>query len=238
MPEKHGKPTAIAYCRVSTAQQVSEGASIDAQTAAVRRYCDLRGFELRAVVVDAGVSAAKPLADRRGGRDILAAIEAGARHVVAYKLDRLFRDASDCLVTVRQWDSAGVALHLVDLGGAAIDTKSPMGRFFLTVMAGAAEMERALVAERTAAVLAHKRSQNERLGGDVPYGYRLAEDRIHLEPDPDEQAVIARIRELRATRLSIEKICWHLNATGVPARGKKWHKPTVWKILRRREQAS
>jgi DNA invertase Pin-like site-specific DNA recombinase len=46
-----------------------------------------------------------------------------------------------------------------------------MGRFFLTVMAGAAEMERNLVRERTAAAMAYKASNGEYVGGKVPYGF-------------------------------------------------------------------
>jgi hypothetical protein len=42
-----------------------------------------------------------------------------------------------------------VALHLIDSGGQTINTKSPMGHMMLTVMAGRAELERNLIAERT-----------------------------------------------------------------------------------------
>ncbi len=38
------------------------------------------------------------------------------------------------------WDKTGVALHLLDMGGQTVDTGSAMGRFFMTVMAGAAEL--------------------------------------------------------------------------------------------------
>ena len=72
------------------------------------------------------------------------------------KLDRMFRNAGDCLATVEAWDRAGVALHVVDLGGNAIDTTSAAGRFMLVVLAGAAEMERNLIRERTKAALAVK----------------------------------------------------------------------------------
>ena len=68
--------------------------------------------------------------------------------VVAAKLDRLFRDAADCLNMSRRWDDAEVGLHLIDMG---IDTRSAMGRAFLTMAAGFAELERNLIGERTKA---------------------------------------------------------------------------------------
>ena len=37
-------------------------------------------------------------------------------HVVATKLDRLFRNASDALVHVEDWNRRGVALHILQLG--------------------------------------------------------------------------------------------------------------------------
>ena len=68
-------------------------------------------------------------------------------------------NAEDALRQTKAWDKAGIALHLVDMGGTGMNTASAMGRMFLTLMAGCAELERNLVAERTASVLAHKKQQ-------------------------------------------------------------------------------
>ena len=80
------------------------------------------------------------------------------------KLDRGFRNAGDCLATVERWERSGIALHVVDLGGNAIDTTSAAGRFMLVVLAGAAEMERNLTRERTRSALAGKRANGQRIG--------------------------------------------------------------------------
>src|ERR1017187_1751358 len=141
---------AVAYVRVSTAEQAREGISLEAQEDRVRAYCTMAGLDLVAVLREEGVSAAKVLASRPAGRELLGLLAAGsARHVVALKLDRLFRDAVDALTITRDWDLARVALHLVDMGGQTINTGSPMGRMFLTMMAGFAELERNLISERT-----------------------------------------------------------------------------------------
>ena len=73
-----------------------------------------------------------------------------------------------------------------------------------------AEYERALIRARTRAALAVKRAKGERVG-DVPFGYQLAADRVHLEPLAAEQNIIAAIRRLRGDGLSIREI-----AHGVP----------------------
>jgi len=42
--------------------------------------------------------------------------------------DRMFRNAGDCLNVAEQWERAGAALHILELGGNAIDTTSAAGR--------------------------------------------------------------------------------------------------------------
>ena len=236
MTRRTNKPAdtskAVIYCRVSTDEQATEGVSLAAQESKLRAYCTLRGLDVAAVVIDAGVSAGKPLDAREGGRRVLDAVRSGeAGAVVAFKLDRLFRNAADCLTVVDAWDRSGVALHLVDMGGQALDTSTAMGRFFLTVMAGAAEMERNLIRERTTAALAHKRSCGERTGG-IPYGFHLDTDGVHLVEDPAEQEVMGAARELRAGGLSLRKVGAALAGRGMlPRNGKGWHAETVKALL-------
>jgi len=225
---------AVGYVRVSTEEQATGGVSLDAQSEAVRAYCAMRGLELVELVTDPGVSAGKALDARQGGRRLLELVRSGTvGSVVSYKLDRLFRDCADCLTVTGGWDRAGVSLHLVDMGGQAIDTSTAMGRFFLTVMAGAAEMERNLIRERTRAALQHKQSKGEKTGGACPFGYRLAADGRTLEHEPTEQRVIELVKELRAAGMSIRAVARHLNSDGVPARGRKWHATTVARLLQR-----
>jgi DNA invertase Pin-like site-specific DNA recombinase len=149
-------------------------------------------------VTDAGVSGGKPMHSRVGGQRILDLVQRSAvAHVVTYKLDRLFRDCADCLTVTAAWDKKAIALHLVDLGGQTLDTSSAMGRFFLTVMAGAGELERHLIRERTSEAMGYVRSQGLKTGGDVPYGYVVAADGRTLVVHEQEQAMLEAIRSAR-----------------------------------------
>lgn len=226
-------PVALGYSRVSTQEQAEHGVSLDAQETRIRAYCTMRGLDLVEVIVDPAVSAGKyTLAERDGGARLLALIKTGqVRHVVALKLDRIFRDAEDALHHTKAWDKAGVSLHLLDMGGASIDTASAMGRMFLTMMAGFAEMERNLIAERTALALARKKEKHERVGM-LPYGKRLAPDGVHLVDHPAEQAVIATVRALRAEGLSLRAIAHELNRRGFTNRaGGRFIFPQVARML-------
>jgi len=225
---------AVLYIRVSTEEQAAEGVSLAAQEAALRAYCTMRGLTVVELVIDAGVSAGKPLATRPGGAKVLAMAAKGKVGAgVAWKLDRLFRDAADCLDVTREWDRRGVALHLVDLGGQAIDTASGMGRFFLTVLAGAAEMERNLVRERTAAAMKHKARRGEFTGGRARFGFQLAADGVHLEKDPEEQAASRLARDLRDAGCSLRGVASELQEAGFTSRtGRRFGVEQIRRMVR------
>lgn len=219
---------AVLYIRVSHEDQVAEGHSLAMQEERLRAYCTMRGLDVAEVVVDAGVSAGKPLSSRPGGQRLWTLVaEREADAVVAFKLDRLFRRAADALTTAERWNETGVGLHLVDFGGMAVDTTSAAGWMFFTMLAGFAEFERRQCGERIKAVKSHCRDAGMFLGGTAPYGYQVAADG-GLEPCEAEQAIIADARELRASGLSLRRIGEELAARGhLPRSGGRWHAETV-----------
>lgn len=196
----------------------------------IAAYCGLADLELIDTIREEGVSGLKPFADRPGGARLLSiAATQGARHIIALKLDRLFRNTADALTTVRAWKKAGIELHLVDMGGMAINTSSAMGTLLLTILAGLAEMERNLIAERTQAVLAHKRSRL-RVYSPTPLGY--TRDGNKLVRDVDEQATLTRIRAMHASGISLNAIARTLNDEKVPTKqGKTWWASSIRYLL-------
>jgi len=220
---------ALCYTRVSTVEQWKFGVSLEAQEERLRAYCRMAGLEVVELIQEEGVSASIPLSKRPAGAKLLQMMSGGISHVVCLKLDRLFRDAEDCLRQTREWDRAGVVLHLVDLGGTSLSTGSAIGRMFLTLMAGCAELERNLVSERTVSVLAHKRQQG-RVYNHPPYGFRRIGDR--LVAVVDEMAIVHLIRERREDGWSLGMIAEALNSDSVPSKNSaKWYARTVKNIL-------
>ncbi len=224
---------AIAYMRVSTAEQAVAGVSLDAQRDEIRRYAAWREIDLAHEIVDAGVTGSKPLQERDGGRKLFdLAKEDHIRIVIAYKLDRLFRDAADCLIVTKLWDELEVDLHLIDMGGQAMDTSTAFGRFFLTIMAGVAEMERNLIGERTKVALAHLKANGKRTGG-LPYGKGVAEDGKTLVVDLEEQEVIRMARQLRKEGKSLRQIAGELAQEGHRSRkGAVFHPQQIHRMLK------
>ena len=151
---------------------------------------------------------------------------------MAFKLDRLFRNAVDALSHVEEWDQAGISLHLIDLGGQSINTGSSMGKMLLTMLTGFAEFERNMIAERTTVALRYKKADGE-VCNHVPFGYEAKDGQ--LVPDPPEQALIARMANWRSQGISYNEIANILNGEGVPTKraGSTWGAQTVFNILSR-----
>jgi hypothetical protein len=84
-------------------------------------------------------------------------------------------------------------------------------------------MELEAIGEQTRDALSHKRRNGERVG-NIAYGFCLASDGAHVEPDSREQAILARIHELPPT-YSLRRIATLLNQDGNRTRS-----GTPWRI--------
>ena len=86
--------------------------------------------------------------------------------------------------------------------------------------------------EHQKTVNATRRRKGLRGPGSLPFGKRLADNGETLEDEPQEAATLRRIIRERETGSSLQAIVDGLNADGVPARGKQWHRTTIDRILR------
>jgi len=224
---------AAGYIRVSSVSQF-EGTSLDVQKTQIQAYCTLRNLELVDVYCDPAVSGGRPIEDRPEGSRLMAAVRAGEiQSIVITKLDRGFRDTRDCLATVDTLDKLGVSLHIIDLGGGSVDSQSPAGRFMLTVLAAAAEMERGQIKVRCASGRERRRAEGKTVGG-LPFGYQLGADGKTLVPDLNEQRLILEVKDLKAQGLSLRAIARDLNERGIKGkRGGIWQLKQVRAILDR-----
>ena len=221
---------AILYVRVSTADQVETGVSLDAQTERLLTYAKLNNLEVIGILREEAISGSIPLNERPEGAKLAELVATGqVKHVVSLKLDRLFRNSIDALTTTQTWDKKGVALHLTDMGGSSLSTNSAMGRMMFAMMSAYAEFERNLTAERTTAALAHKKANNQAYS-PTPYG--KDRDGERLTDNKQEQTVISKMRSLRDEGFSLRGIAEHLNSNGIESKqGKRWYASSVGYIL-------
>lgn len=223
--------SAAIYLRVSTEDQTKDGVSLDVQLNRLVAYCQSKDLAVTSIIRDVAVSGGTPIDKRPGGQELINLIlRKQIQHVVAMKLDRLFRDCADCLVKCREWDRRGIALHLLDI---SVDTSTPMGRMFLTMASGFAELERNLIAERTRNAMRHLKAIG-RVFNHVPYGYQKQGEK--LVPDATEQHIIQRMNCMRDDGSNYSAIADTLNNEAVPSKtGKKWGASAVWYVLNRNQ---
>ena len=92
-----------------------------------------------------------------------------------------------------------------------------------------AQLERELIAERTAQALAELRDQG-RIYGAVPFGYDAVDG--YLVEKPDEQEVLKQIMALRNTGMSYRGIADWLNGEAIVAkRANRWSPMAVRSVL-------
>lgn len=213
----------VGYVRVSTTGQAENGISLETQAAKIREYAKVYDLNVIEVIEDAGESG-KHL-NRPGLHRALAILKRGdADALVVAKLDRLTRrvvnlgELVERYFTSDKWALLSVAEQ--------IDTRSASGRLVLNVLTSVAQWEREAIAERTSAALRHKASRGEFTGGEPPYGYRLARDGQHLEPDETEQPTLGEALRLRAANLSLRAVAKALYAKGMVSRTGKAFAPT------------
>jgi DNA invertase Pin-like site-specific DNA recombinase len=209
--------TAIAYTRVSTAQQGKSGLGLEAQQAALARFAEAEGYSFLETFQEVETGKGADALDRRP--QLSAALQMAQKHdapVVVAKLDRLSRDVH-FISGLMQHRTPFIVAEL----GADCDP------FMLHIYAALAEKERKLISRRTKDALAAKKAQGVKLGGLNAGGIK------------NRDAALERAEQLRPVfaelaGLSARKIAAELNARNIatPAGG-KWHAVTVQRVLER-----
>jgi DNA invertase Pin-like site-specific DNA recombinase len=206
---------AISYVRVSSEEQADSGLGLEAQRQRIAAYCAMKGLHLAETFEDPGVSAGEPLASRPAGSKLLAAAKKGKAVVVVAKLDRLFRSVADAANVIEEFDKRGIKLVAI---AENLDMTSPYGRAMAQMASVFAELQRAMIRERTRSAMSVKRSRGERISGHAPYGWDFGRGSLLVE-NVREQKVIARMRRMQAEGMSYRGIAVRLDAEGIRPSG-------------------
>lgn len=225
--------TCVGYVRASTGRQVL---TLEAQQEQIQRYCAFRSnLKLANVYTDSGVSAETvPFFEREAVSQMFTDMPGlGATAIIISKLDRGFRDELDCLFTVEALEKRGIGLHLLDLGGAALDLSTSIGRYILHMTVAAAGFEQRRRKERTKAAHDLMKKKRQRIGF-LPYGWQTSPtDAKQMVEDFSEQRIIYRLTQgdLSSPLTPAYRAAATLNAEGIPTKnGGAWYASTVTSI--------
>ena len=226
----------VLYVRVSTIRQAEDGVSIDAQIAKGKKNAEFRNLLLpdESIFIDDGVSAKIPLWSRPAAKQMKAFI---AKHkikqIIAYRMDRLFRNTLDCLATVEELEKQGVGIQLCESGGMPLDLSSAVGRMMITILAAFGEMERNLISERVYMAMQHLKATGRRYTFDR-YGWDVDEDNNFVENEDEQESIEYIHARYHEDDIKVTHIAKELNRCEVPTkRGGKWSHKQVSRIVLR-----
>lgn len=195
------------YARVSTDKQEN------GREAQCRRLLDWVGDREHRLWVDEDVSAYRhrlPL--RKDGKKMCDALTAGDT-VVITKIDRAFRRMFDFATTREQWETLGVSLVILDMPE---NLSGPHGRFFLSVVVAAGELESEMHGQRKREVYSYKQKSGVPYGTLRPYGWDVRKTSAGMEwvPNQPERAACERAVELKWEGKSLYRIAIALHIDG------------------------
>jgi len=231
---KHGvrnvPPNSHIYCRRSKEERDEASLSLDTQEAACRAHAGSMGWPVATVHRDEGVSGDVPLASRPGLSAAVQMLGPGDKLIVL-RTERLVR-ADDYTRGVIYRAIAARGAELISTHGEGTGGNKSSDVVFRGIVDVMSYGEKLRIAERTREALDRKRHRGERTG-QVPYGWRLAGDGVHLERAVEDDASAELARRLRAEGRSYRAIAAELAAAGHRPKmgGDRWADSSVRRLL-------
>ena len=224
----------VLYARVSTVQQEKEQ-TIQAQLVKIKEvYKDEKIIKR---YLDEGFSGA--YLSRPSLNQLREDAKTGLFNtVVLYAFDRLSRNVGHQLILREEFKKYGVQIEI--LGKKLEDT--PQGEFNDTVLAAAAQLERALISQRAMDGKWARAKAGKLIGCKPPFGYiyvKKSEDKeAHFKINLEEARVIKKIFKVFSEENSINKTTNVVNKIGLRIRDRRtkelklFYQTTIAKILR------
>ncbi|MEM3062730.1 MAG: recombinase family protein [Nitrososphaerota archaeon] len=195
------------YVRVSTHFQSEDGASLESQKKRIKDYCAYKHLNLIDIYEDAGISG-KDM-NRPALQHLINDLSKG-EYIIVSDLSRLSRSTYDALGMFEMFKSKEV--NFVCLS-PDIDFSTPIGEMMFTVLIAVHRLERQNISMHVSNTM-KTLSKEGKLRTRPPFGYKFVGKDKDLEPEPDQQKVIDKIKLMYLAGTKVAQIAKKLNEDG------------------------
>lgn len=233
VPEEEIVLRVAAYCRVST----DSDDQINSFTAQNSHYMELitahERWELVDIYADEGITGTSAKKRKDFQRLLTDCRNGQIDKVLVKSISRFARNTTECLEAVRELKSLGISIFFEEHN---IDTKMVSSEMLTAVIASCAQAESESISKNMRWSYQKRMENGTYIPSSVPYGYRLIDKEIVIEPY--EAIVVCQIYSMYLSGQSKLNIATALNDREIPTRkGRQWDYCAIRYILRNERYA-